>query len=394
MSAAILIRGRRRAARSQRLTPMRTLEAYAAGPAQPARFEYPGIPDAEANQRGSWITGSLAALLHAGAVGLLLLLASLAPQLQEELRIPVQLLRDDQPPPAAEPTPEPEPAPAPRALAERRLPSFAPQFQSVAPQIVNPAVIASAAPALLARALELEAVGAVQAPAQLERHAVSVERVQQIQSIAAARASAVDVASAIAPAVRGPAVVDAPAGPSVGPRELPTSDAAPTLGSASFEIGGSGSSVREGAVTGRDVIGTPDGAPIANLETAVGDAYLRGPGGSGSGLTAASAEPNRSCLARPEVGSYLELVKQRTVKLWKLPIATPNSSVVLSFQLDVAGSPSRIQVLRADDNALGVSAIDAMRAAAPFPPLPDPARCIADLPITGTFRTFADGDAG
>jgi TonB family protein len=72
----------------------------------------------------------------------------------------------------------------------------------------------------------------------------------------------------------------------------------------------------------------------------------------------------------------------------------PDSRVVLRFQLDVAGSPSRIQIVRADDNALGVSAIDAMRAAAPFPPLPEPARCIADLPITGTFRTFADGNAG
>ena len=63
-------------------------------------------------------------------IGLLLLLAALAPQVAENI-LEVQLIRD-----------EPEtPRPAPRALAERALPNFAPQVQTVAPQIVNPHII-------------------------------------------------------------------------------------------------------------------------------------------------------------------------------------------------------------------------------------------------------------
>jgi TonB family protein len=392
MSAALLIRERPRAARRRR-APLRGFDA--AVRRGTAAFAYPGIPEERSDARRPWLTGSCAALLHAGAVGLLMLLAGLAPAIREELSIPVQLLRDAEPPQPTRSEPEAEPAPAPRALAERRLPTFSSQIQGVTPQIVNASVIAGAAPEVAAKALELGSVGAVHAPSATPNAAVRVERVQQIQSIAAARASAVDVASAVAPAVKGPSVVDTAAGASVGPKTVASAVSAATLGSATFEIGGVGASVREGAVTGRDVQGAPDGAPIASVDTAVGDAYLRGPGGgSGDGVAARSPDAQRSCLQRPEVGRYLELVKQRTVALWRLPTAVPDSRVVLRFQLDVAGSPSRIQIVRADDNALGVSAIDAMRAAAPFPPLPEPARCIADLPITGTFRTFADGNAG
>jgi TonB family protein len=321
------------------------------------------------------------------------LLASLTPAIQEEISIPVQLLRDAEAPKPKrdqrEPTPAPEalPAPAPRALAERRVSTYSPQIQGVRPQLINPSVIAGAAPAAGARALELDSVGSVRAPAAVERSAVHVERVQQIESIAAARANAVDVASAVAPAVRGPSVVDAAPGASAGPRAVESAASAPTLGTATFEIGGVGASVREGAVTGRDVQGSPEGAPIANVATAVGDAYLGGSGGSGSSAQPGSGQAERSCLEKSEVRDYLAVVKQRTYSLWKLPTAVPDSRVVLRFELDVAGSPSRIQILRAEDNALGVSAIDAMRAAAPFPPLPEAVRCLAGHTIVGTFST-------
>jgi len=60
-------------------------------------------------------------------------------------------------------------------------------------------------------------------------------------------------------------------------------------------------------------------------------------------------------------------------------------TVTLKFRLDVAGSASRVALVRATDNALGASAIDALRAASPFPPLPEDARCLARVPITATF---------
>ena len=59
--------------------------------------------------------------------------------------------------------------------------------------------------------------------------------------------------------------------------------------------------------------------------------------------------------------------------------------VTLRFRLDVAGSASNVAVERADDNSLGASAVDALRSASPFPPMPDDVRCLSQVPIVGTF---------
>jgi TonB family protein len=353
--------------------------------ALPASFAWPGIPEPEEGTRRTLLTGTLAALLHLGAVGLLVLVAGLAPVIEEEL-VPVRLLRE------APPAPEEAPAPAPRALAERRLPTFAPQVQSVQPQVVNPRVVAEAAPAVRAESLALEAVSAVRAPAQIERRSLAVEHVARVNSIATARAAAVDVPQAVGPAVRGPVKIDAPAGPSVGPRQVAAATGGRTLGTATFEIGGAGSSVREGVASSRDVIGSPDGAPLARVDTAVGEGFLRGSGGSGTGLApGAAAALDAECQGRPEVRSYLGEIHERTMARWRTPPGVADSEVTLRFQLDVAGSAHRVELVHAASNALGASAVDAMRAASPFPPMPDRARCLADKHITAKFRTFTDG---
>jgi TonB family protein len=378
---------RRRQPRSRQKGPGRRL-ALALTPAvpgaPPASFAWPGIPEAEEGSRRTLVTGSLAALLHLGAFGFLVLLASLTPVIQEEL-IPVRLLRE------APPKPPEAPAPAPRVLAERRLPDFAPQLQSVKPQVLNPRVIAQAAPAVRADSLALEAVAAVRAPAQVERRSLAVERVSPVNSIATARASAVDVPQVVGPAVRGPIRIEAPAGPSVGPRQVATAAPGHSMGSATFEIGGAGSSVREGLASDRDVIGSPEGQPLVNVDTVVGEGFLRGSGGTGAGIAPASAGVDAECTRRPEVQAYLDQVEERTLARWRTPPGVADSSVTLRFQLDVAGSAQQVELVRAASNALGASAIDAMRAASPFPPMPDPARCLADKHITGTFRTSTDG---
>jgi len=48
-------------------------------------------------------------------------------------------------------------------------------------------------------------------------------------------------------------------------------------------------------------------------------------------------------------------------------------------------------VVSADDNALGASAVDALRAAAPFPPMPEPVRCLSDFSLIGTFTNPFSG---
>src|SRR5262245_53132999 len=367
--------------REKRHSPMRSRRLGAAfeSPARggAAAIEFPGLALAEPeDRRRTVISGSLSAGLHFGAVGLLLLLASLAPVIEEQL-IPVQILKEKQ---------QEERAPAPKALAERRSAVYAPAVQSIQPQVINPRVIAEAAPAVSAEALQMDAVSSVAAPTQISRSATVVERVSAVNSIVAARASAVDVKAVGGSAVRGPIQVEGPVGPSVGPRQVAVATGAPTMGTGTLSIG-SGSSVKEGVVTGRDVLGSPDGAPLVSIDTSVGDGNLRGSGGEGSSVLAGGGtEAANECLGRPEVQQYLNEVEARTISRWVLPPGVKaDQKVTLQFKLDVAGSATSVSLKRASDNALGASAVDALRAAAPFPPMPDAARCLALVPITATF---------
>jgi hypothetical protein len=353
-----------------------------AGDVAAAELPNLGLREPESNRR-TLVTGGFAALLHFGALGLLLLAASLAPVVDEEL-IPVQLFKEE--PPAPD-----EPAPAPKALAERRALDFAPQMQTVQPQIVNPRVVADARPAIEAEALQMDAVTATAAPRQVARANTVVERVSSINSIASATASPIDVPLSSGPAVRGPVRIDAPVGPSVGPRKVDVATNARSIGAGTLSIG-EGSSVREGVISDRDVIGSPDGAPLVSVNVSVGEGNVMGSGGDGTSLRPGGSVSTPDCLGRSEVQAYMVIVRERMLARWQLPPGVPsNQEVTLRFQLDVAGSASRVDLVRADDNALGASAVDALRAASPFPPIPDRARCLAQRRLIGTFSNPSAG---
>ncbi len=317
-------------------------------------------------------TGAISASIHLGMIGLLVLIAALKPEIIEEI-IPVQLLKEEAPKP---------PAPARKALAERRRLDFAPAVQAVQPQIVNPRVIAKAAPAVQAQALQMDAVSAVAAPRQVSQSAVSVGAVSAVGTIGGYRASNVEVRAAAGPVVRGPVRAVGPVGPSVGPRKV-VGTTGNTVGSGSLAIN-AGSSVRDGVLSNRDVVGSPTGPRLASVNTAVGKGNLRGGGGTGTGLRADGAAPD--CLARAEVKKYMDLINSRVYSRWSLPYAVKDAVVTLKFSVDAAGSASRIELVDGD-NALGASAIDAMRAASPFPSMPDRARCLATKRLIGTFSS-------
>jgi TonB family protein len=209
-----------------------------------------------------------------------------------------------------------------------------------------------------------------------------------VNSVARATASSVDIASVGAPVVRGPTRVDAPVGASVGPRQGTAAALGPSVGTA-LQIGGNGSSVSEGILSNRDVVGSPDGALVVAVDTAVGDGFLRGSEGSPSGSSIVS---KTACMQRPEVRSYLSRVKDRTLSRWVLPPGVDaDKEVTLRFRLDSAGSASNVSVVRTEDNALGASAVDALRAASPFPPMSDDVRCLIRVPIVGTFSNPVAG---
>jgi TonB family protein len=97
-------------------------------------------------------------------------------------------------------------------------------------------------------------------------------------------------------------------------------------------------------------------------------------------------------MQRPEVRSYLSGVKDRTLARWVLPPGVdPDKQVTLRFRLDSAGSASNVSVVRTEDNALGASAVDALRAASPFPPMSEDVRCLTQVPIVGTFSNPVAG---
>ena len=377
-----IIRGRRSQRAARRRT--RPLAEVVARPVL-AAASYPGYADPEEGTRTrSFVTGSL--LLHAGGFALVVLIAGLSPVIEEQI-IPVQLLHEPAPPP---PPPE-EPTAAPKALAQRRNLPFAPAVQAVQPQIVNPRIIAEATPEIAAEALQMDAVGSSSGPTEIRQQTLVVERVSPVGAAVRARASAVDVTAAAGPVVRGPTRVEGPVGPSVGPRRVEAAAPGNTMGTAPLQIGsGNGSSVRDGVLSDRDVIGSPEGALIVSVDTSIGEGALGGTAPEGTGT--APPETTTTCMRRPAVQSYLADVERRTLARWVLPPGVDaGRHVTLRFQLDVAGSASRVSIVDAEDNALGASAIDALRSAAPFPPMSDDVRCLARVPIVGRFSNPVGG---
>jgi hypothetical protein len=393
--------------REPRHSPMRELRLGAAVRTGAApRFSFPGFsfPRPEGPSR-RLLAGLGAVAVHAALIGALVLATWLSPPEEKEKPIVVALLPPPPPPPPKprpeprveraptpaptpaprpDPTPvakpQPAPAPAPKALAERRSVNFAPQAQAIQPQVVNPTVIAKAAPAVEASRLDMNTVSSVTAPREIASAPLAVESVQAARSPVAAVASKVDLGATGAPALRGPIDAKAPVGASVGPRQVVASGSTVGTGTATT---GDGSSVREGQLSSRDVLGTPDGPRLANVDTRVGQGNLKGPGGTGTVL--GGGDPD--CDTRPEVRAYMDQIKQRTLARWATSGNAPAGRVraKLTFQLDVGGSASRVQMISSDDPRVGSSVVDALRAASPFPPRPDRVRCLADSQLTATF---------
>jgi TonB family protein len=380
MSQTLTIKRRARRRRPQGVRLATAFTPAAAGASSAAPSDFPGRPEhAEGGSSRSWISGLLALFLHGGVLGLFFLFAALAPEVVEQI-LEVHLIREQQPEPEA-------PRPAPMALAERRLPNFAPQVQTVQPQIINPRVIAPAAPAIDAAALDMDAVASVVAPTELTTSSAPVvERVSAIHSPIVARASKVDVRGIGGPAVRGPVKIDSPIGASVGPRKIEVASAGQSFGTGKLDIGGEGSSVGEGRITGRDVVGNLTGTPIVTINTAVGDSLVGGAGGTGTGRGPLTAQSSSTCMATPAVQRYLGTIRDKTYDRWILPPGVSvNQNVTLRFQIDPAGSALSVSLEGGSDNALGASCVDALRAAAPFPPMPDDVVCLSRLAIIATF---------
>jgi TonB family protein len=70
---------------------------------------------------------------------------------------------------------------------------------------------------------------------------------------------------------------------------------------------------------------------------------------------------------------------------------TRGAKATLSWKLDPSGSATNVQLVNASTNEIGSSVVDALRAASPFPPMPDRVRCLANRRLTGTFLLTPEG---
>jgi hypothetical protein len=365
--------------RSRRGTPLRERRLGAALDAAPPAgvdpsADFPGLDvDPTSSRRGRVLSSGFSLAMHAGLLAALLLAAWLTPVEEIEELIELQRVQDE--------VAKQEPAARPRVVAERASPVFDPAAMAVAPQIVNPVVVQQRAPVVAAQKIDVESVAAVTAPTEIARAApVVVEQARAYQSVAPVVTQPLAV-EGVAPAVRGPVEHVAPVGIQSGPKQVASGS---TAGVADARALGSGSSVKEGIVSGRDVHGAESGAR-AEVHWAVGSGNLRGGGGGdGNGPGGVSLD---DCMRRPEVGAYMERVRQRMLDRWALPAEVRGNQLVqLRFVLDPAGTATRVELVSSQDARLGQSAVDALRAASPFDHMPDRVRCLAGGPLVGTFR--------
>lgn len=131
-----------------------------------------------------------------------------------------------------------------------------------------------------------------------------------------------------------------------------------------------------GSGTGVGPMGVPGGSPtgtgIAGGGTGVGTG-----GGSATGLRGiSSADYNR----------YLSQLKKRVESVWKYPEGVAGTQrVAILFTLDRAGRLMQSEVLESTDARLNASAVEAMKRAAPFAPIPENLKDLANTPLRMQF---------
>jgi hypothetical protein len=329
----------------------------------------PGLvmPEPE-GRRNSWIAGSLTTLLHAGGIGVLLLLAWLAPPVEQ--LIEVKIIREL-------PGADVKPAPARKIIQPRRQRTPVQAARRVTAQAVTQPRVVNLTP----QQLKMNQLDKARAPQQVRRRQVVSNRTQA-RSIDQRRvATNVDL-SKLQNVQVVPTDLDVPVIDYDGPREIDPGAAfeAPENFAAVPDV----ENVDYRSAAPVMVISDQDlsaAAEAFEFDTDVG-LYAGGEGTGGDG----TAEGVVGCFESAYVLRYLALVTKRTEKRWKVPEGVPEDTrVQLGFVLDSSGAPTQVKFAENTQTNLGNSAVAALRAASPFPPMNDNVRCLAGKRLTGTF---------
>jgi TonB family protein len=132
----------------------------------------------------------------------------------------------------------------------------------------------------------------------------------------------------------------------------------------------------KGSGTGLGPMGVPGGSPTGSGVAGGGTGVGTG-GGSATGLRGiSSADYNR----------YLSQLKKRVESVWKYPEGVAGTQrVAILFTLDRAGRLIQSEVLESTDARLNASAVEAMKRAAPFAPIPENLKDLANTPLRMQF---------
>jgi len=108
-------------------------------------------------------------------------------------------------------------------------------------------------------------------------------------------------------------------------------------------------------------------------------------GGTGTG-TGGGSSTGLKGIPNADYNQYLKQVENRVRSVWKYPEdVTGVHKLTIHFSLDRAGKLIRAEVADSSDPRLNASAVEAMKRASPFPPIPEALRDLANSPLGITF---------
>lgn len=109
-------------------------------------------------------------------------------------------------------------------------------------------------------------------------------------------------------------------------------------------------------------------------------------GGTGTG-TGGGSTTGLKGLSNADYNQYLNQLKKRVESVWKYPEnVTGVQKVAIRFILDRAGKLTLAEVLDSSDDRLNSSALDAIKRASPFPPIPESLKDLANEPMIIRFE--------
>ena len=129
---------------------------------------------------------------------------------------------------------------------------------------------------------------------------------------------------------------------------------------------------------GTQVPGALKGAGSGSGPYGVPGGIKEGKGTTGGGTGSGTGGGSNSGLRGTDYNQYLKLIENRVKSRWEYPEGvTGMQKISVRFTLDRAGKLSQVEVLDSTDARINTSALEAMKKASPFPPIPESLKDLA-----------------